>query len=635
MPRPIANRCFMESLKNTLFILFFISFTANVQLEGRAAKYRITWRENPSTTMVIGWEQVSGNGATVYYDSFDYGKDFSRYRFSQLPNKEVEAMGMRNQFARLRGLLPNTVYYFVIKDSEGVSRRFSFKTAPNSSRERLSIIAGGDSRNHRIARQNANKLVAKLRPHCVMFSGDMTNNDTPAEWQTWLNDWQMTIAGDGRMTPIIPARGNHEKDEASLRNLFDIKSPEVYYALSLGGDLLRIYTLNSSRPAGGNQRTWLERDLNAHPRTIWKFAQYHESIRPHTARKPEKNDQFVHWSTLFYHHKVRVVLESDAHVVKTTWPIRPSNEPGSAEGFIRDDYNGTVYLGEGGWGAPLRTSNDRKPWTRDMDSFNQFKLIFADANKVEIRTIQTENADRVGLVSPDNIFALPAGLAVWNPPNGGVITVAAPGKKAPPTEQEFEDPGTITKKEGKININEFSIKIQNQQVFIQWSTGREPKGVIYHVERSVDKGQTYQVINKMNGFGHEVNNYECPDNYPVKDPDVVSYRIEQIMPDGNKHYYFPLEDARESTTGWEKFPMLLIDGNGKIKVAYALEKAAATVTIHVLNPRLKDVSSVKFTGQTPGKYLKTLDMNRAERGRYLVVVRADGKPIRRFRVDKR
>ncbi|MCB0641985.1 MAG: hypothetical protein KDC44_10115, partial [Phaeodactylibacter sp.] len=405
-------------------------------------------------------------------------------------------------------------------------------------------------------------------------------------------------------------------------------------ALSLGGNLLRIYTLNSSRPAGGNQRAWLERDLNAHPNTIWKFAQYHESIRPHTARKPEKNDQFIHWSTLFYQHKVRVVLESDAHVVKITWPIRPSNEPGSHEGFIRDDYNGTVYLGEGGWGAPLRTANDSKPWTRETDSFNQFKLIFIDAYKVEIRTIQTENADRVGLVDANNVFGLPPGLAVWDPPNGSVVTINAPGQSAPPEQKTFEEPELITKREAKIQVRDFAIKIQNQQVYIQWSTNKEPKGLLYRVSRSVDAGKTFQVISQINGQGYELNNYECPDNYPVKDPDKVSYRLEQVMPDGNVEYYYPQIDARESTTGWERFPKLLIDTDGKIKIAYELEDPAANVTIHVLNPTLVDISSLKFTGQTPGKYLKTVDMSYASRGRYLVVVRADGKPVRRFRVDK-
>ena len=63
-------------------------------------------------------------------------------------------------------------------------------------------------------------------------------------------------------------------------------------------------------------------------------------------------------------------MESDAHLVKSTWPIRPSTDADNEEGFIRDDKNGTVYVGEGCWGAPLRGADDNKSWTRDSDSFN-------------------------------------------------------------------------------------------------------------------------------------------------------------------------------------------------------------------------------------------------------------------------
>ena len=132
--------------------------------------------------------------------------------------------GMNNYFVRLRNLQPSTTYYFVIQDSEGCSKRMSFKTAPDNPYERLSIIAGGDSRNYREARQNANKIVAKLRPHCVMFGGDMTGADSDEQWKMWMDDWQLTIARDGRITPIIVTRGNHEQDNRSLVNLFDVNN---------------------------------------------------------------------------------------------------------------------------------------------------------------------------------------------------------------------------------------------------------------------------------------------------------------------------------------------------------------------------------------------------------------------------
>lgn len=381
------------------------------------------WREDPSTTMVIGWDQMSGSDPIFYYDLIDQGRNINAYRMSKRPDLVVSAKGMNNNFVRLSGLQPNTVYYFIIKDNEGVTMRYSFRTAPDNPGERLSIIAGGDSRNYREARRDANKIVSKLRPHCIMFGGDFTAGDTATEWQEWFDDWQETIGSDGRLFPIIVTRGNHEASNGTLIELFDVKSPDIYYALTLGGDLLRIYTLNTLVPSGGNQGAWLERDLKASANVTWKFAQYHHPMRPHTAIKPDRDELLFNWATLFHQHGVNLAVECDGHVVKSTYPIRPSSEPGSDKGFIRDDEAGTVYVGEGCWGAPLRENNSDKDWTRHSGSFNQFNWIFVDRFKVEVRTVKTDGADNVAEVRHNNIFEQPIGLVVWNPPTGDVVRI--------------------------------------------------------------------------------------------------------------------------------------------------------------------------------------------------------------------
>jgi acid phosphatase type 7 len=396
---------------------------------GRADKFRVIWQGNASTSATIAWNQASGTEPVLLLDVNDYGKKADEYGLSKRPDRSQLAEEMNNQFVRLDNLMPNTTYYFLVKDSEGTSQRYFFTTAPSSPDRRLSIIAGGDSRNHRDARQDANILVAKLRPHCVMFGGDFTENDFPKEWQEWFDDWQLSIAEDGRVTPIIVTRGNHEYSNKSLIDLFDMRAEGGYYATSLGGDLVRIYTLNTLIPVGGDQRDWLEGDLKAYgSKANWRIGQYHHPMRPHTARKPEKNDQVANWAPLFLKYNVDLMVECDAHVVKSTYPIRADNGPGSDEGFVRDNENGTVYIGEGCWGAPLRSNDDDKTWTRASGSFNQFNWIFIDKDKIEVRTIQTDGAGRVANIDPKNIFRTPVGLRIWSPPTGDVITIAS---KAP------------------------------------------------------------------------------------------------------------------------------------------------------------------------------------------------------------
>jgi hypothetical protein len=133
-----------------------------------------------------------------------------------------------------------------------------------------------------------------------MFGGDMTGGDIASQWKPWFDDWQLTMGPDRHLIPIIATRGNHESSNKTLVDLFDVPSEDVYYALSLGGNLLRIYTLNSMIASGGDQRIWLEKDLQAHRDHRWKTAQYHFATRPHTSKKAERNTQAYNWSTLFY-----------------------------------------------------------------------------------------------------------------------------------------------------------------------------------------------------------------------------------------------------------------------------------------------------------------------------------------------
>lgn len=400
---------------STLFLFITLSLSANTD------RYRLILTSDPATSITIGWDQISGHNPIVYYGTEDHGIKHDSYLYSKKVDRKISYRGMDNYFARLRGLLPNTVYYFVIKDSRETSKRFWFRTAPNDL-SRLSFIAGGDSRNNRVPRQKANQLVSKLKPHAVFFGGDMTNRNNSRQWKRWFEDWQLTTSADGRMIPIIPARGNHENSTV-IFNLFDTPNSDSYFAITFGDNMLRAYTLNSEISVAGNQKTWLAKDLNNHSSAQWKMAQYHKPMRPHTKGKSDGNSEYNAWAKLFYENNVRVVIDCDSHTAKTTWPIKPSHAPGSDAGFIRDNLRGTVYAGEGCWGAPLRRNNDDKKWTRNSGSFNQFKLIFMDTAKIEIRTIRVNNASSVGSVSNTDPFTLPTKLDVWYPSNGSVVEI--------------------------------------------------------------------------------------------------------------------------------------------------------------------------------------------------------------------
>lgn len=191
-------------------VCFFSLLAFNAKAE--TDKYRLIITGDPSHTIKVAFNAVSGSNFKVYYDTVDHGCDVSQYPFYETVYKAVDNFrGMDTKFIKLINLQPKTTYYFVVHDSNSTSRRFYFTTASNDPDDPISYIMGGDSRNNRTRRQKANILVSKLKPNFVTFAGDFTNAATNTEWKNWFDDWQLTTGPDGRMIPIVPAEGNHEK----------------------------------------------------------------------------------------------------------------------------------------------------------------------------------------------------------------------------------------------------------------------------------------------------------------------------------------------------------------------------------------------------------------------------------------
>ncbi len=435
------------------------------------------FRDNPAKTLVIGWSQPlvslqNGSNFKLYYSSTDHGTDTTLYALDNqpvIPSRTSQMKSLNHYFVRLANLSPNTNYYFTIayddvSGQRAQTPRYYSATLPDVPTEPLSIIAGGDSRldlehpdqtaESIIIRQEANKMVSKLRPHLVAFGGDYTFANADEEWVDWLEDWELTYSSDGRITPIVAAIGNHEyppflapSGAQVVVDIFDVPSPDVYYALTFGGNLLRLYTLNTEISIPGNQSQWLEQDLQTTGFDVyWKMAQYHKPIRPHEADKSDNNDGFHYWAQPFWDYQVRLVVESDAHVVKTTWPVMPTTQPdGTGFGnyqadhnFVRNENRGTVFVGEGTWAA-LRSGNDPKAWTRDMGGFNQVKWIWVNRDSIQVRTVVTYDptdslyVKNLQELSDTNRFSEPTGIQLWNPGNGKVVSITDNGRTPRPS----------------------------------------------------------------------------------------------------------------------------------------------------------------------------------------------------------
>ncbi|BDS14749.1 purple acid phosphatase family protein [Aureispira anguillae] len=601
-----------------LWCIFFIVAILVMDTYARTGRYRCMIRDEPSTTLTIGWEQITGNNPMVYYGTMDNGQDYNKYAHQAYPKRTVHAKGMHNHFARLTKLRPNTIYFFVIKDSEGVSKRFSFKTLPDEHESRLSIIGGGDSRNHKIARQNANKVVARCRPHFVLFAGDMTGGDSNREWQEWLDDWQLTIGEDGRMTAVVTARGNHERSDASIVDMFDVPHEMVYYGLTFARGLMRIYTLNSMQSSNSSQLAWLERDLKESQKIAWRMAQYHHPIRPHTRRKHEQEYMRIHWGKLFHLYGIQLALECDSHMSKITWPLRASNnssEPGYDEGFVQDP-TGTVFVGEGGWGAPLRDPDDGKSWTRAIGSFNQVKWFFVDLNKIEIRTIKTENASQVGQLWDDNRFYMPANIDLWKIDGADYITLYN------------QNPSRFVPKKPQIlmEIAASSAQFLNNEVHLKWKSVYEVEKVKFKIQVSTNKifWKTVGIVQGLGPSASKQQIYQYTDR-TSKRGGKYYYRIAAIDRSGKE---FVQEYMEVRTLGSESLET--IKGSvhsGQLQVPLSIREPSKVI-IELFDTKRNRVFVREFDAEA-GYQNFPLNIRHLEAGHYLLEVSCNGELIKK------
>ena len=391
--------------------------------------HRLIWDSDPTSKATIGFSP-DGNSTSPYVQ-YGLSTDESTWQRANVSNTETFRGGLTSHFVRLSGLTANSAIYYRVCDDDGCGQRFWFKTAPSDNQPYVAI-AGGDTRTGWTNRQKGNQLVAKLRPLFIMHGGDFTNANNVSEMNAFLADWALTYSDDTinniaykRIYPMIPTHGNHEDNNyRTLCEAFgvdfntdgDCNPLDTYGAFNVS-PLLRVYTLNSQFKNSGwssyanTMNSWLADDLAARGGSAsWRFAQYHKPIFPHYTGKSENQILFDWWASYFYDYAMNLVVESDTHITKLTKSIKPSGS-----NFVETSQGGTVYVGEGSWGAPARSANDPKAWTIDLASIQQFKVITVSEDAVEIRTAQFDES--ASFLSREqrsaNPILLPANVNWW------------------------------------------------------------------------------------------------------------------------------------------------------------------------------------------------------------------------------
>lgn len=387
--------------------------------------HRLVWDANPASQATIGF---SPSGSANHHVKYGLSTDENTWQRKNISNKKTFSRSLKSEFVTLTTLPANSPIYYRICDDSGCGDRFWFKTAPIDNTP-FTVVAGGDTRTGWTTRRQGNQLIAKIRPLFIMHGGDYTNANTASEMSTYLADWQETFSSDSidglsykRIYPFVATHGNHEDGNyKTLCEVFGVDydqngtcdASDTYGAFNVS-PLLRVYTLNSQFKNSGwssyalVMNNWLTRDLSTQGNGAqWRIAQYHKPMYPHYSGKSDNTILYSWWAQDFYDHGMNLVVESDTHINKITYALKPTGNSYSAT-----TTGGTVFVGEGSWGAPARSANAPKPWTLDLASIQQFKVLSITNNNISVKTAQFDsNASKLSreqrqndpLILPNNI----------------------------------------------------------------------------------------------------------------------------------------------------------------------------------------------------------------------------------------
>ena len=435
----IKTRVF--STKLLALALVMVSYTVSADID----YHRLVWDADPAHQAVIGFTQNNSNEtATVKYG---YSTDENNWSVQSVSNSQgFDSNRFTSSFVRLTGLTENSAVYYRVCEGNTCGERLWFKTAATDNSPFV-MLSGGDTRTGWSTRILGNELLAKIRPLFIMHGGDFTSSNNASQMESFFDHWQLTFSNDiidgiayKRIYPLVPTFGNHEAgDYSTLCKVFGVDynddeectDDDTYGAFDIS-PLLRIYTLNSEYKNSGwstqatAQANWLASDLAANSGNVsWRFAQYHKPIFPHSTSKVENPILFTWWANEFYNNAMNLVFESDTHLSKVTSPVEPVGNT-----FQVTTTGGTVYAGEGSWGAPARSANKNYPWTLENESIQQFKILTISSDKVEMRTAQFDSgaSTDVSTISAqeraDNATVLPTGVDWWSTNGiGNVITL--------------------------------------------------------------------------------------------------------------------------------------------------------------------------------------------------------------------
>jgi acid phosphatase type 7 len=380
-----------------LFLFCFI-FPCLLVFSGPQAVY-LTLPEDPAHSISIHWIEKLQKGI---YNTLLYQRD-GDLKWSEVEVSSSSPLGGSTFLVKsllLKGLDESTYYSFQFKGDE---EKFLFRTLPSNLNHQIKIAIGGDFTESTTLFRKMNKVASSKNPDFAILGGDIAyscgqgltfgNHGSAGKWVYFFKEWQKIMTGErGRLIPVVAVVGNHdvtstdrkEKGENSyFLKLFPGRKGGSYQTVDVAGGL-SLLLLDSGHlfPIQDEQTVWLEKALKEKEKNKWIIPIYHVAGYPSVYLPSTHLSAYVreYWVPLFEKYGVKLAFEHHNHSYKRTYPL------------LKDkiDYNGIVYIGDGGWGVPPRKGENKPFYLERSEASNNFSLLKVNQDSLQVEAYNIE-----------------------------------------------------------------------------------------------------------------------------------------------------------------------------------------------------------------------------------------------------
>jgi len=284
---------------------------------------------------------------------------------------------LRVEKTTFTGLQPNTRYEYAIPDG-GDAGRGSFKTPPLAGPAPYRFVVYGDTRTrHDVHQKVIGELMKHGIPDFILHTGDLVaeGNDS-ALWPIFFGIENDLL----RQSAFFPSLGNHERNTHYFQDLF--QQPTPYYSFDWGNghfavidsDIETVASTERGRSAFWTEQTrWLEDDLLAHQKAVYRFVVAHHPPFTAVTRRQGDNPHMTALVPMFEKYQVSAAFF------------------GHDRNYQHHLKNGVHYVTTGGGGAPLYDVDKPIPGiTQKVVSIENFVIVSVHAEAAHIQAVAVD-----------------------------------------------------------------------------------------------------------------------------------------------------------------------------------------------------------------------------------------------------